>query len=148
MGGSVLPPDTPAKIGSKMTEYQRQSDALDYSLGRPAREKDNAGDGGTASGAGGGDPEEKKATPPPLLPPPVPPPDAPADAGGRHFGKPRYKGKKAKFTSMLQARGSNSTLISTAIVTFIRGMRLTNRGPTLSAGQSPRRTHRQKSGQR
>ena len=51
MGGSVRPPDTPAKIWSKMTECQQQSDALDFSLGRPGREKHNAGDGGATSTA-------------------------------------------------------------------------------------------------
>ena len=51
MGESVRPPDTPAKIWSKMTEYQQQSDALDSSLGRPGRVKDHGGGESTASGA-------------------------------------------------------------------------------------------------
>ena len=50
MGGSVRPPDTPAKIWSKLAEYQQQSDALDYSLGRPGRVKDRGGGDSAASG--------------------------------------------------------------------------------------------------
>ena len=50
LGGSVRPPDTPAKIWSKMTDLQQQADARDCSLGRPGRKMADA-DGGAASSA-------------------------------------------------------------------------------------------------
>ena len=97
MSGSVRPPDTPARIWSKMTDYQQQADALDYSLGRPGRAKGSGGDVSTASGT---------SSPPPL-PPLASGPEAQAPAAAlAPMGLYGLFGRAAALSPVAAASGS------------------------------------------